>query len=65
MPMNSWDEDNLFEEWGWIKNLIQRCYEGPYGHRITFDAVMDATDTPEGEEDLRAAVRQYGAKQTA
>ena len=60
-PMSSWEEDWLFEQYGWTKNLIQRRYEGPRGHAISFDEVVSATATPEGEETLRQAVMQFGS----
>lgn len=60
--MNSWEEDRLFEEHGWYKNLIQRRWEGPRGHYIGFDQVMDASLTPRGEQDLKATIQQYGER---
>lgn len=64
MAMNSWDEDALFTEWGWFKDLIKRRYESPSGAFITFDQVMEISTSPEGEQALVATVRQYGERQT-
>lgn len=61
MPgLSSWEEDELFAQHGWEKNLIRREFEGPLGHRIDFDQVMDMTQSPDGEESLRVLVRRYG-----
>lgn len=61
MPgMSSWEEDQLFSENGWYKNLVKRQYESPSGHVIPFDTVMLWTDSPAGEATLRHLVRQYG-----
>lgn len=60
--MSSWDEDKLFADWGWEKDLINRVYRGPFNHELGFDAVMQLTSTPDGEAQLKAFVRRYGKK---
>lgn len=60
MPMSSMEEDALFAEWGWEKDLIQRHYTGPYGHIIGFDDIVGLTTTPEGEAYLRTVVASFG-----
>jgi len=63
MPLSSWEEDELFASYGWTKDLIRRQYESPKGLFLTFDAVMEATQSPEGEQALRQIVQQYGTQQ--
>lgn len=65
MAMNSWEEDELFRQWGWEKDLIQRVYIAPSGHKVTFDEVMSVTQSEQGEAALRQVVREFGEKQTA
>lgn len=60
MSLSSREEEALFEEWGWEKNLIQRRYEGPFGHEIGFDDVVGLTKDAEGEATLRTLVAMYG-----
>ena len=65
MSLSSWEEDALFEEWGWYKNLIKRQYEGPQGHVFPFDEVMNLTGSPEGEDALRQVVQDYGQRDSS
>jgi len=58
--MNSMEEDSLFAEHGWTKDLIGRRWVSPKGIVLRFDDVVGLTDTPEGEEALREAVEVYG-----
>lgn len=60
VPVNSMEEDALFEAWSWTKNLVQRRWESPRGGWLTFDDVVGLSETPAGEATLREVVRQYG-----
>lgn len=60
--MNSMEEDALFSAWGWEKNLIQRQFEAPDGHYITFDTLMSMTESPAGERELIQIVQQFGVR---
>lgn len=63
MAMNSMEEDALFEEYGWWKDLIGRRFISPGGQEITFDQLMEHTLTPEGEQYLVSVVRAHGERQ--
>lgn len=65
MGMSSMDEDALFAEWSWTKDLIKRQYEGPFGHYLGFDDVVGLTSTPEGEAYLRTVVATYGRQRVS
>lgn len=58
--MNSLEEDELFERYGWTKNLIARRYESPGGLWLSFDDLVGLTETPAGEDTLRQIVAAYG-----
>lgn len=58
--MTSWEEDELFADWGWQKNLVQRRWESPGGLWLGFDDLVGLTETPEGEATLRRIVAAYG-----
>lgn len=58
--MNSMEEDALFNEWGWEKDLIQRKWFSPKGITIAFDTVMELGGSETGEEVLVHNIKQYG-----
>lgn len=66
MGINSWEEDKLFEEWSWEKDLIQRVYRSPDGMiELPFDDVMRATSSgPLGELELKEVVMAYGQRKS-
>lgn len=61
--MTSWEEDAYFQEWGWEKDLIKRCYWAPDGRYITFDTVMSLSSSgSDGEAELKGIIRRYGER---
>lgn len=60
--MNSQEEKELFEQYGWEYNLVEREWVSPDGHKITTDALMEYTTDPEGEYQLRMFIVQHGRK---
>lgn len=61
--MNSTEEDELFAQWSWTKNLIARRYEAPTSEVVLeFDDVVALTATPLGEARLREVIVALGVK---
>ena len=58
--MNSEEERDLFEAYGWERNLVKRYWLAPAGVKLPVDDVMVLTDTPEGEAYLRRVIARYG-----
>ena len=67
MSLNSWEEDALFEAYGWYKDLIKRRYESPDGTKaVSFDSVASASMSGlEGEAAIINIIRKYGEKPNA
>lgn len=59
--MNSMEEDALFKEWGWEKDLIGRRWVSPLGIELSFDDVVDISSGGSALELwLIGIIKQYG-----
>ena len=60
--MNSQEEKELFESYGWTYDSIKRIWESPTGVFITTDQLMEYTTNPAGELELKELIRMHGVK---
>lgn len=61
--MNSMEEKELFESWGWEQDLVQRLWRAPVGGAvIMIDSLVEYMETPEREEELKRLVASYGKR---
>jgi hypothetical protein len=58
--MNSQQEQAVFEQYGWWKDLVGRRWVAPDDAEITFDQVMDETTDFEGDLALMALIVKHG-----
>lgn len=60
--MNSMEEDALFKEYGWEKDLIQRIWISPVQNmKLSFDTLMDLTAYGrDGQVALEKMIKQFG-----
>ena len=62
MAMNSWEEQALFEQYGWMQNLVARKWMAPDGFVLTYDDLMDLADEA-GERALVYVIVLHGKLQ--
>lgn len=60
--MNSQQEREFFEQWGWEYNYVARKWVAPNGAEVTTDELMEFTDTEQGEAVLRQLVVMNGRR---
>ena len=58
--MNSQEEKELFEAWGWEYNYVTRRWVAPNGVEITTDELVEFTVDREGEATLVRLIVQNG-----
>ena len=58
--MTSWEEDELFKQYHWEKDLIKHQYMSPNGYVLSFDDVMDLGQSADGEKQLVVIIKEYG-----
>jgi hypothetical protein len=58
--MNSQEEKELFEAYGWEYNSLERKWVSPINVWITQDELMEYTTTRAGEQTLKEMIVGYG-----
>ena len=58
--MNSAEEKQLFEKYGWVYDYVQREWRSPDDTVVTQDTLMKYTSTPKEEFGLMLFIRQHG-----
>lgn len=61
--MNSDEERELFESWGWEYNYVKRIWSSPDGNvSIPLDDLVEYSRTRANEEELKRVVAMYGRR---